>query len=105
MAGKESPQAGSPAELIRVAMDCAMNGLSQVLREAGLSRGINPTETQDVKDFARRIGMGRNRRDAVREHLIREHIGIPNGRSRVCTGAEFLDAMKFLAPDQHSERR
>ncbi|GEM_PF-2922723 len=81
--------------------------LARILRECGLSRGVHPDEFLDIQDFGRRIGIGigRDQRNRIRDYMIRNGVGVPNGRSRAALGSEFIGAMRELAPEQHSERQ
>ena len=78
--------------------------LSRVCRDCGLSRGVCPDEFLDIQDFGRRLGIGRDQRNRIRDCMIRNDIGVANGRSRAALGREFIEVMRELAPEQHSER-
>ena len=78
--------------------------LSRVCRDCGLSRGVCPDEFLDIQDFGRRLGIGRDQRNHIRDCMIRNGIGVANGRSRAALGREFIEVMRIMAPKQHSER-
>jgi len=94
-----------PARIPETMAQTLLDGLARVCRDCGLSRGVHPDEFLDIQDFARRIGVGRDQRNRIRDHMIRNGVGVPNGRSRAALGSEFIRAMRELALEQHSERQ